>query len=114
MINYKKWITLAISDELVDTNSLSKHEKIATLLPAYNQGRLKFRRNALGLDQIKNELRKYNPDRKANDDNCIDALSGITWQNDIYPYRQKDLLEQIKYKNAINTRFSQNRIMWRV
>ena len=95
-------------------NSLSKHEKIATLLPAYNQGRLKFRRNALGLDQIKNELRKYNPDRKANDDNCIDALSGITWQNDIYPYRQKDLLEQIKYKNAINTRFSQNRIMWRV
>lgn len=78
-------------------NSLSKHEKIATLLPAYNQGRLKFRRNALGLDQIQNELRKYNPDRKANDDNCIDALSGITWQNDIYPYRQKhqrDLLRQ--------------------
>ena len=54
-------------------NSLSKHEKIATLLPAYNQGRLKFRRNALGLDQIQNELRKYNPDRKANDDNCIDS-----------------------------------------
>ena len=70
--------------------SLSKHEKIATLLPAYNQGRLKFRRNAVGIDQIKNELRKYNPDRKANDDNCIDALSGITWQQDIYAYENKD------------------------
>ena len=77
-------------------NSLSKHEKIATLLPAYNQGRLKFRRNALGLDQIQNELRKYNPDRKANDDNCIDALSGITWQNDIYPYRERLLYSSKK------------------
>ena len=96
MINYKKWITLAISDELVDTNSLSNHEKIATLLPAYNQGRLKFRRNALGLDQIQNELRKYNPDRKANDDNCIDALSGITWQHDIYPYRERLLYSSKK------------------
>ena len=94
-------------------NSLSKHEKIATLLPAYNQGRLKFRRNALGLpaynqgrlkfrrnalglDQIQNELRKYNPDRKANDDNCIDVLSGITWQNDIYPYRERLLYSSKK------------------
>ena len=100
-------------------NSLSKHEKIATLLPAYNQGRLKFRRNALGLDQIQNELRKYNPDRKANDDNCIDALSGITWQNDIYPYRQKDFLDLSNNKNGNNarflqTRFPQTRAMWRV
>ena len=70
--------------------SLSKHEKIATLLPAYNQGRLKFRRNGVGIEQIKNELRKYNPDRKANDDNCIDALSGITWQQDIYAYENKE------------------------
>ena len=89
-------------------NSLSKHEKIATLLPAYNQGRLKFRRNALGLDQIQNELRKYNPDRKANDlrkynpdrkandDNCIDVLSGITWQHDIYPYRERLLYSSKK------------------
>ena len=72
-------------------NSLSKHEKIATLLPAYNQGRLKFRRNALGLDQIQNELRKYNPDRKAND-----VLSGITWQHDIYPYRERLLYSSKK------------------
>ena len=94
-------------------NALSKHEKIATLLPAYNQGRLKFRRNALGLEQIKNELRKYNPDRKANDDNCIDALSGITWQNDIYPYKQKDLLDEINNKHK-NVRFLRNKVMWRI
>lgn len=77
-------------------NSLSKHEKIATLLPAFNQGRLKFRRNALGLEQLKNEFRKYNPDKKANDDNCIDALSGITWQSDIYAHHIKDIKKQVK------------------
>ena len=34
--------------------------------------------------------------RKANDDNCIDALSGITWQNDIYPYRERLLYSSKK------------------
>lgn len=83
--------------------SLSKHEKIATLLPAYNTGYLKFRRNASGLEQIKSELRKYNPDRKANDDNCIDALSGITWQSDIYPHREETLQAKAKVYNPFIT-----------
>lgn len=89
--------------------SLSKHEKIATLLPAYNQGRLKFRRNAVGIEQIKNELKKYNPDKKANDDNCIDALSGITWQNDIMPYRQTS-----NVINKVNNRYYTTQTRWRI
>lgn len=89
--------------------SLSKHEKIATLLPAYNQGRLKFRRNGVGIEQIKSELRKYNPDKKANDDNCIDALSGITWQSDIMPYRQTN-----NVINKVNNRYYTTQKQWRI
>ena len=89
--------------------SLSKHEKIATLLPAYNQGRLKFRRNAVGIGQIKAELIKYNPDRKNNDDNCIDALSGITWQHDIYPFVSKS---EVKLTN--NTHYRILQTQWRI
>ncbi|STQ85764.1 hypothetical protein LS73_008830 [Helicobacter muridarum] len=88
----KRVLTNIIKTFKVPQN-LSKHEKIATLLPAWNQNRLKIRKNARGISQIQQELRKYNPDRKANDDNCIDALSGITWQSDIYPYRQAKSIE---------------------
>lgn len=86
----KKVLTNIIKTFKVPQN-LSKHEKIATLLPVWNQNRLKIRKNARGIKQIQEELRKYNPERKANDDNCIDALSGITWQNDIYPYRKSNI-----------------------
>lgn len=89
--------------------SLSKQEKIATLLPAYNQGNLKFRRNGVGINQIRAELMKYNPDRKNNDDNCIDALSGITWQKDIYP-----LTTNKKPKVTQNNAFYLPTAQWRI
>lgn len=97
--------------------NLSKHEKISTLLPAWNQNRLKIRKNARGISQIKEELRKYNPEKKANDDNCIDALSGITWQNDIYPYRKSYIKAQLKALEKLDFYYyslpSRN-VRWRV
>lgn len=57
------------------SNKVSKEEKIMSMHPYYNLGQLRFRRSGRGMDQIKKELLAFDPEKKHNRDNCIDALS---------------------------------------
>ncbi|WP_169785083.1 hypothetical protein [Campylobacter curvus] len=87
---------------------ISKNAGIMAMLTYYNVGQLKFRNSALGLEQIKKELKKFNPEKTSNEDNCIDALSkGFILPNVVRP-KQNEIKQAVK-----NSRFAVKRT-WRI
>ncbi|MGP1579965.1 MAG: hypothetical protein ACTTH5_02945 [Wolinella sp.] len=69
---------------------ISKNAGILSMLSYFNVGQLKIRRTASGLEQIKREFKKFNPDKGSNEDNCIDALSkGFVLEGVVSPKRKE-------------------------
>lgn len=56
------------------SNKISKNQKIGIGVIELETGRLKFRRSAHGIDQIKREYLRWDPDKENNRDDCIDAV----------------------------------------
>lgn len=56
------------------SNKTSKVSKIMFGIAELEAGRVKFRRGANGIEQIKSEYLRFDPNREHNRDNCIDAL----------------------------------------
>lgn len=56
------------------SNKYSKNNKISTGFIELETGRLKFRRGANGVDQIKKESLRFDPAKSHNRDDCIDAM----------------------------------------
>lgn len=86
---------------------ISKNEKIQALLPYINTGDLSFSIAMNGLSQIQKELLSFNPERKNNDDNCIDALASFIVLDNLYPYEPK------VEKEKIHRRFLK-KIVWKM
>ncbi len=55
------------------SNKISKNQKISVGLIELETGRFKFRRGANGIDQMKKEYLRFDPNKESNRDDCIDA-----------------------------------------
>lgn len=55
------------------SNKISKTQKISAGIIELETGRFKFRRGANGIDQVKKEYLRFDPNKEHNRDDCIDA-----------------------------------------
>lgn len=87
---------------------ISKNASIMSMLSYYNVGQLKVRNNARGLEQIKKEFKKFNPEKTSNEDNCLDALcKGFVLNGVVSPKKMIDK------KPLANSKYALKRT-WRI
>ncbi|MDD2267481.1 hypothetical protein [Sulfuricurvum sp.] len=55
------------------SNKISKNQKISAGIIELETGRFKFRRGANGVEQMKSEYLRFDPNKESNRDDCIDA-----------------------------------------
>lgn len=83
----------------VDKQKNAKNERIMALKLYINTGNLAMRYDAKGKEQIIKELNAFNPERKANEDNCIDTIAlCVANTHTLKPYEIKQNATNTKYK----------------
>lgn len=83
----------------VDKQKNAKNERIMALKLYINTGNLAMRYDAKGKEQIIKELNAFNPERKANEDNCIDTVAlCVANTHTLKPYEIKQNATNKSYK----------------
>jgi len=55
--------------------TVKKNEKLQAMQPYFNAHQIKFRRNGHGIEQLKKELRSFDPNKDSPKDDCMECLA---------------------------------------
>lgn len=91
------------------SNKVSKNQKIMAGFIEWETGRCKFRRGANGIEQMKKEYLRFDPDKEHNRDDCIDAFhSGEEY---CYPKRKTAQRKETEIRRRMGSGTSKGK--WR-
>lgn len=90
------------------SNKITKNQKISAGIIELETGRWKFKRGANGIDQLKREYLRFDPNKEHNRDDCIDASH--SGEEHCRPKRS-GLAKEVR---SVRSRYKSNTKKWRI
>lgn len=91
--------------------SVKKNEKLQAMQPYFRSHQIKFKRGAAGLDQLKRELRSFDPNKDSPKDDCMECLAESITNEKVkgkLPKKEKSPTSKLHQRSR------QNKKMWRI
>jgi hypothetical protein len=91
--------------------AIKKNEKLQAMQPYFKSHQIKFKRGASGIDQLKKELRSFNPNKDSPKDDCMECLAESITNEKIIGKKPKKIKQKIARRHELR---SSSSTVWRI